>query len=1397
MSNDRHLNINDGTMGNLFRRVTLATLGLDSMEGVSEQSFEVIERADAFVDRLMGGVSHVMPKVNVERMGMQSTSLADDIYTGMSGLNGPRNATDLGDWQYWLDAVLLTLFDEDEEEAELQAGATSSVVNASRRQAVASTSAAVRQRVAALRASGMRPAMLHSLPAEQKRNLIQELNAKSASGKLETSSLPDVIAETLQQTLKTAAERVHRDNRFSFSESISAFEKIFNRDSRQTFASHMADKASMVSAHLGSSLSGSGLDISKSLDVSQLDGSKRAEVMALAQRWSNSIAHLSAAGNDMESVREMLVSLDGLEKAGAVTHEQAVAMRRAGQSYARKVLSREISNDVSAVAGRIAGMLNRSHATERSFGMLPSHRALSVSAETQQVLSTEALKRSFAALNGRLTAFNDAVSSRVLRDGESAATVRWTRAADRFTRMQGISDEMDRVLLRDVVESAEALGAAGIVSRSLVDSVTSVSQSSGAFGNTEKAIFESASEEQTRDILGHFGATRVLGQLASRVEHSVEKLMQDIAKTGMDGAEFRGFVSDIRQMIATGNGNGAGDLRTSVQASSVIESICAKLDAFADMAATSVVTRGYDELSTEGTYVSTAEPSDESRMSSVAAAQFRSVRQLQQALSTVREQSQKEAKRFVEQHLSSRESSLTREERAILDAVSSAVSVDSLLKAQQVMMPHLDASARQELERTVESVRRSHTHLESVSRQIKLIENTLKLSSNLRQAAKLSGNGYETNGVSTSKAIQDITVSTPKDIRVDDVRVNANYLGALSGTLASYAKIRQEYQVRHADSFADTQAERIERMLSVVKPSVSDSERIQLNVSDNVMAFARQLGSDVSFGYDEIVPDSMSMVRSADMRYPSVAGNDVASVLGHRKAVEMYASELASGKGASVHALSEALQKLVSSDVKYDSIVSYGINDAGERVQLSIGLSNQKRSSQAYTLKQSIGEAYQPSAMRSLQHPSVNASVTLKQSSAPAVSGAEQFVSVVAGVNSAPQGMQETSMALSLEGKEAISGVLARFGMKAVPAEGLAESTSDKLRLTVGGVDFDMSSNAFVQMIAKPVMSSVSHSMPSLMDANNTLYAGYASLIQEHGERRSLKTLRQLYVAELARAGQTSAHSQVGFSTQSFADILGVNPTFVSTSKPARVDSSMETARRQAAEDLAVATSSGMAFSNDIAMHTEAVSGHAFADNSNYSWVSNAVKAHRSSLNGQTSDTVDSHSGKQTQQLLDRIDSMFDYVEGLSERNVGVFSTDETVKVLLEALPAESSLGNKGLPKWRQRDSKAARIAEARELREALAKIGASPVQGTQRFANKQYVSPNLMPSQAAGGAPLFSGGSESGATPNGSANASGYSSDVLNEASIPDEDLQFIAEEVFHRIEESLCEEYQRRRSE
>ncbi len=61
MSNSRHPDIENGTVGRILRRMTLATLGLDAMDGVSEQSFDVIDKADSFAERLMGGMSSVLP----------------------------------------------------------------------------------------------------------------------------------------------------------------------------------------------------------------------------------------------------------------------------------------------------------------------------------------------------------------------------------------------------------------------------------------------------------------------------------------------------------------------------------------------------------------------------------------------------------------------------------------------------------------------------------------------------------------------------------------------------------------------------------------------------------------------------------------------------------------------------------------------------------------------------------------------------------------------------------------------------------------------------------------------------------------------------------------------------------------------------------------------------------------------------------------------------------------------------------------------------------------------------------------------------------------------------------------------------------------------------------------
>lgn len=93
-------------------------------------------------------------------------------------------------------------------------------------------------------------------------------------------------------------------------------------------------------------------------------------------------------------------------------------------------------------------------------------------------------------------------------------------------------------------------------------------------------------------------------------------------------------------------------------------------------------------------------------------------------------------------------------------------------------------------------------------------------------------------------------------------------------------------------------------------------------------------------------------------------------------------------------------------------------------------------------------------------------------------------------------------------------------------------------------------------------------------------------------------------------------------------------------------------------------------------------------------------------------------------------------------------------------------------------------------------RIGANPIQGTQAYANKRYVSPNLMDNQSA--APLFSGGSDGGSSiPSASAMASKSNSQSLQSSQIPEEDLQVLAEEVFQKIIESFNEELQRRRSE
>ena len=237
MSKERHLEIENGTMGNLFRRSTLAALGLDALDDVSEQSFEVIDRADAFVNRLLGSISGVLPKTQADRMGTRTTELVDHIFEGMVGLNGPASATDLGEWQYWLDATLLMLFDEYEDEVEIgeQSYAPRTQAKASARRLPANvTPQAVRERIAALNKAGIKPAMLQAMTAEQKRQVLAKTQKQSKSRDLTASSMSELLAASMKETLATVESRT---------KAFETFEKVYTTNTRQLFASHLADKA--------------------------------------------------------------------------------------------------------------------------------------------------------------------------------------------------------------------------------------------------------------------------------------------------------------------------------------------------------------------------------------------------------------------------------------------------------------------------------------------------------------------------------------------------------------------------------------------------------------------------------------------------------------------------------------------------------------------------------------------------------------------------------------------------------------------------------------------------------------------------------------------------------------------------------------------------------------------------------------------------------------------------------------------------------------------------------------------------------------------------------------------------------------------------------------------------
>ena len=1409
MSNERHPEIDSGKMGNVFRRMTLATLGLDDLEGVSEQSFDVVERADSFVERLFGNLSHVMPKVDAGRFESRATELSEHIYAGMAGMHGPKSATDLGDWQYWLDAALLMLFDEDEDEDEVAESAKSSSVQrpATANRMASVTPEAVRTRIAALKQSGVTPQMLHAMRQSEKRSLIENVK-RAMSEQHHVSDFKSMVQDGVTGKSENSA-RIEEESRFVARIVADKLQSQMNTLSGNAQIGFLNSHAQVqMLSHLTDQM----LDVSASI-INTVSPVKGVESVALTRMSETAKKLVSGEYLDQTAVREVLANISELEKAGIISHAQAEEVRRSGNAYSRELYRGSFGHDDVISRAEQMGSRVSSMASET----LSSLRALSLRHTEES--GSHVLAHTFSLVQDKLNELNRVVSERVNQSGDSASSIRWQRVSERFERMHGISDEADRVLLRDVLESATELSEAGIIPSHLVremaasfvkaSTVSADNQQSSLTGKQQ--LFENAVSESR---------TRVLGQIVNRVEESIASLMENLGKAGISAEKTAGLMSDVHALTNAGKKlEVSGTTPSVVDTSSILASISERLDAFTQTVSTDVTSFGYDELTSEpSTFVSMQAEDIHDSESAVLA-----VRQLQQQMIQSQEKAHSEIRKMLSQHLDA-----TQIPAGILAQLETASSVSHLENVRDQISSHLNHEQREILSKTIESVRKTEAHLENVSHQLQVIERAAQLSSSLKKAIS-EGKSVDLAGLPG--------MVSGRPVSVGDVQIQAQYLNSLKETLASYQRLQNHYHTTgtvRSGLTAGMNEQRLDQMLSLIRTNGSQSNQVQgIGVADvnlqstealsRFIRYAEQQGftSDhkVDLGYDDIATSGMNWIKSVDAghvfetrmsedasetqvrsalnhnvsHYPSqsVAG-DLSKVFGTRRAIEFHASELAQGQSVkAAEMLGQAIEQWAQAGRHEQSFTAYAMNDAGEQVKLSLNLSKTPKAQTGFELRQSSGQAYLPQTVRENLAASSPVSASLSMASGISgrqiSSGVSEFVPVIAGVSSNQPVMG------------AADGFAPVLSQTSLPMNlSSADMAGGHIRLNIQNVSYELSPSDFVQMVAKPEIASAGLRAPALMNADHALFSGYASLMQAQGERRSLKALKRSYLDALSQSGTRSAHAEIGFSSQNFSDILGVTDTagiaarssvsgqiagYAEDTDRVYLDASQQTSSFET-EGL---RSTQAMVDEFVSNKSQVVSSQ--AESVDYSWVSNQAKMRVSA--GSNGVDASSSASSHHQQILSRIDNMLDYVEDMSSRDVGVFSTNETVRVLLEALPENGYLGDKGLPKWRQRNTKAARAAEARELREALAKIGASPIQGVQRLNDRHFVSPNLIQNNnSTQAAPLFSGGSDSSNASSPVSTLDKTSGRTYSSKEIPEEDLQYIAEEVYNKIVESLIEE-------
>lgn len=1467
-------------MGTLFRRMTMASLGLDAMDDVSEQSFEVIDRADTFAERLLGGVTRMMPRDSFDRIGIATSSdaLWKEVYSGILPADGPKNATDVGEWQYWLDAVLLTLFDEDEEEAELLSGRG---VHAARPSSSSQTAAAqtkhleierkkqeIRERVAQLNASGVKPAMLRQLSVSKQREIAQtshlaeKLASRMSSESSGTQRMTDSGNQdyaTVVSAFATALIQASEDASPSAGKSSGRVVDLFASNSNQILASHILEKA-------------------KRLEASGAAGGSEgqsAEAARLMRTWRENVERFSRSshqdGSDIAALHEMQRLVREMSSKGIVAQTVADQFRMSSRTFAARALDGVLSQDQSQAGSTLVSRIEngiQSMASRQGEGMLVSSRA--VTSASPNGIHAAMVGRAEHLLATSFEKFSSAVRSYVDRSGSNAATMRFERASERYEQLAGLSDEQDRVLLRDLVESATQLETSGIIPRGtvsrLVRQATSEAElrSSQNVGMREQIEMLQRISSGAEHLVSTTGAVRneKLGRQFSRlmhqVDHSLNSLVTSLRNAGIQSSVIAPLIRDITQIQSDGIG-------ASVEAHvNCVEMLSHSLDSFVERALGALPEQGYDALDTDRAFVAPETVSSgesladrgTGRRSSFHASGSLAVGRVTAQLEEVRRYVASVAKlqhSAEEQYIAMLEDRILKDTNMPSDvrsAISQAIesrSMDALMAAQKSVASRLAESVNAQIDAASKRIETSRMQFEAVSKQVREIERAAEISRMLRIA---SDQAYAQNIVqSASRQRVQFTSPLQTSVLLDGTRIENSYLPALNEAIQSYAKLREEYARFDTPSLTGLRIEettaRLNRMMTLIQPAeqhLAGSEFLGQQSVDVDSIGSNTSLLDQQFGYDEIVPDTFDKVRSlsgAMHGYASVDSiSSYAPMLGSRKALELHASGLLHGNVAEAGALKAALGDVFSSQTAAlgESVTWSTVNALGERVRLTVA--NDRRPAEDFILRAPIGESYQPAALRgqAVIERSMTPVIDIqKLDSVQSLGGAEQFVPVMLGgassstsFNSKDSAVYDTDVAsdasmnngrIGLFGK-AVSGMTGMVSFlggferyEGMYGEGF-DGDRRLLSVSLDGTHVAMTPEAYVQTIAEPQLTA---SARALSFGSDALYGSFASLLSQQGASRSLSSLRRTFFEKLSAAGRSTARGWIGLNSQSFASLLGIEPD-------ARMSSSMSLPDYDAGRGAFLksdASSEGLGSSMESFGSIGAAS-HTTNDSSVYSEMANAymrsyvsgtqgTSASSSSARGLNAVASDSygmqllHSSavktssserQQTGELLGHIDSLLDYVEDISNRNVGVFSTNEMVRVLVEQLPRESYLGEKGLPKWRQKDVRSRQVEEARELREALKKIGASPVQGMQRIHDKNFVSPNLIP-QTTSAAPLFSGGSDGGSTTTAASSLRGANSNSLDQSNIPTGDLEIIAEEVYEMILESLNEELQRRRSE